>query len=162
MLAHIYEDVVAANFDGIARNPHRRIGCKPSVRNIVFPAVPGTYDDLPLKFAFAERTASVQAYIIDCKQFTRNIGERDILAIQLKFADCAGRNLVFLCSPQKGHLVAFSVLAVPPPNPDSGLSWFRRLSHHHAALEFIHHAGLEADGGGALGQRHLINFVLQF
>lgn len=56
MLAYIYEDILASDFNRIAMDSNRRIRCQLPVRYIVFPAVPRTYDDLPLKLPFAQRT----------------------------------------------------------------------------------------------------------
>lgn len=108
-LPYIYEDIFAANFDRVAVNSDCGVRGQLAVCHIVFPTVPRTYDDLAFHFAFAERAATMQTYIIDCKQFTFDVGYRDVLAIQLKFADCAGRNFVFLRGPQKSHRIVFSV-----------------------------------------------------
>src|ERR1700691_2440856 len=54
----------------------------------------------------------MQAYVIDCKQFTVNIGQCDVLAVYIELADGSGRNFVLLRCPQKGHRVFVSKLAV--------------------------------------------------
>src|SRR5580700_5965728 len=44
---------------------------------------------------------------------------------------------------------------------DRRLFWLQRLRDHYLAFEILHHIGVEPDFGGALGQRHLINLVLE-
>jgi hypothetical protein len=67
LLSYIYEDIVAADFHRVAVHADGWVGRQFAAGHIVFPTVPRTYDDLALHFAFSEWTASMQAYIIDCK-----------------------------------------------------------------------------------------------
>lgn len=109
LLPYIYEDIFAANFDRVAVNSDCGVGGQFTVRNVVFPTVPRTYDNLAFHFAFAERPTAMQAYIIDCKEFTFDVGYSNVLAVQLKFANRAGRDFVLFRCPQKSHRIVFSV-----------------------------------------------------
>ena len=124
MLPYIYEDILATNFDSVTVDSHGRISGQLAVGHIVFPAVPRTYDDLAFHFAFAQRAAPVQAYVIDCKELTFDVGYCDVFAVQLEFANRAGRDFVFLSlsakMPSNGVLRAnqarddeFDMLPVP-------------------------------------------------
>src|ERR1700680_2916457 len=46
-------------------------------------------------------------------------------------------------------------------NFDLGLPRRRRLRHHHVALEILGHARMQTNFSWPLGQRHLVNLVLQ-
>jgi hypothetical protein len=81
VLPYIYEDIISADFDCIAVDADGRVGRQLSVRHIVFPTVPGTYNDLAFELALAQRTAPVQAYIIDCKELTCDVGQCNVLTI---------------------------------------------------------------------------------
>jgi hypothetical protein len=57
LLTEVYVDIVPSDLDDVALHSYRGVGGKFSSRDVVFPTVPRTYDDLPLQFAFAERAA---------------------------------------------------------------------------------------------------------
>ena len=123
LLSYIYEDIFAANFDRVAVNSYCRIGGQLAVGHIVFPTVPWTYDDLTFHFTLAQRATAMQTHVIDCKELTFDVRYRDVLAVQLKFADCAGRDFVFLRCPQKSHRIVLSMpkaLAREEPCASSG------------------------------------------
>jgi hypothetical protein len=112
LLTEIYVDIVTPDLNRIALHANRRIGGQLPRRHVVFPTVPRTYDHLALKLAFTQRAASMQAYIIDCKYLAVNVGQGDVLTIYIEFADRSRGYFILLSSPQKGHRVIFSKLAV--------------------------------------------------
>ena len=67
VLPYIYEDIITADFDRVAVDAYGSVGRKLSIRYIVFPAVPGTYNDLAFELALAQRATPVETYVIDCK-----------------------------------------------------------------------------------------------
>src|SRR5713101_512933 len=101
--ANINENVVAAHLDRVGFDANGRICRQLAGGDVVLPAVPGAGDDLAFEVALAKRAAAMEAYIIDYKQLTANIGKGDCLAVELKFADCPRRDLVLLCGAHKSH-----------------------------------------------------------
>jgi len=108
LLTYIYVDVVASNLNGIALHTHRRISGQLPGSHVVFPTVPRTYDYLTFQLTFAQRPASMQAYVIDCKQFTFHVGQRDVLPVYIELADRSRRYFVLLSCPQESHRAILS------------------------------------------------------
>jgi hypothetical protein len=108
LLPEIYEDIVSSNLHRIARYPHRRVGYQLPGGYVVFPTMPWTYDYLPLQFPLTQWPASMQTYIIDCKELTVDVGHCDVLPVHIEFADRARRYFIFLRCSQEGHRFSFS------------------------------------------------------
>lgn len=92
--AKVDEDLIPTQFNGIALHPvgrllHHFAGC-----DVVLPAVPRTTYHRAVELPFAERPAVMQAYTIDCKQLTINVGYGYGLPADRDLADLARGDFV--------------------------------------------------------------------
>jgi hypothetical protein len=85
--ASINKNVFPPNFDWIAINPHSGVLLYLPRRDIILPAVPGARYKITLHDSLAKWSSSVQAGIVDGKELTAKIGQRNSLPFHLKFAD---------------------------------------------------------------------------
>ena len=101
--ASVDEDLVAAQLDRIALNTVGRLLGKLAGCDVVLPAVPRTTYQRAVEFAFTERTTVMQAYTIDCKQLTINVGYGNGLPADRDLTDLAWRDFVEFGYTLKSH-----------------------------------------------------------
>lgn len=94
--AYVDENVAVAQFNGVTIDARIWLLGQLARSYIILPAVPRASHELAVQVTFAERAAVVQAYTIDCKQLTVDIGDSYRLAGHLKLANLSLRNFVLL------------------------------------------------------------------
>src|SRR5271156_6508204 len=77
------QNVVALKLDSEARDPFVGLVDFGSSGDVVFPSVPRTHYRGALEFAFTERTAAMQAGVVDRVEFSGGVKERDRRAVRL-------------------------------------------------------------------------------
>lgn len=102
-LADIHEDIAPADFDWVRFYPNPKICFQSAAGNVVLPAVPWTSDSIPGELPLPQRSSSMEAYIVDCKQLTVYIRKSDGLAVKLELSDHPRGNFVGFRSSYKGH-----------------------------------------------------------
>src|ERR1700730_1870890 len=102
-LADVDPDVFAANFDREAGDGHGGIHRGFAGGDVVLPAVPGAGDHLALELAFAERSAAMEASVVNGVEGSVDVGDGQGATVDLKFADRARGNFIFSRRTQKRH-----------------------------------------------------------
>ena len=113
-LAHVDENVAAAQLDRIAFHASVGLLSELASREVILPAMPGATYNGAFKITFAQRASVMEAYTIDSKQFTVDVGDGDSFAGYVKFADLTRRYLLLSCCALKRH-------AEPPCSEDRGV-----------------------------------------
>src|ERR1700674_6206 len=186
-LAGIHENIFSTNFNGVAIHPHSWVLANLARGHVVLPAMPRASHYVSVHNTLAQWPATMEAGIVDGIELAADICQGNRFALHLKLANLSRRNFIRLCRSRKRHLV-FTLLRygsnfVPlqtsarsgsPARDEFPFLYFlytlyfsrflfrlRRLRHHYPALELFHHLRLQAHFRGPLGQRHLVDFVLQ-
>ncbi|HEV2314833.1 MAG TPA: hypothetical protein VGR94_05970 [Candidatus Acidoferrales bacterium] len=106
--ANVDEDFVAAQLDRIALDTVGRLLGEFAGGDVVLPAVPGTSYDRTVELTFTERATVMQAYTIDCKQLTVNVGYGNGLPADRNLADLAWWDFVDFTCALECHWFALS------------------------------------------------------
>src|SRR5208282_1233418 len=107
--SHFDENIVALGLDGEAGDFLVRFVVLASGGDVVTPSVPRAGDGCALEFALAERTATMQAGIVNRVELSTGVEQRDRLATGL---DCLAGSLCDFAAPRDFHEVAHRQL--PP------------------------------------------------
>jgi len=85
-LAAVHPDIVAANFHRKAG--HRDSGIKGSLAgaDVILPAVPGAGDHFALQLAFAQRSAAMQAGVVNGVESSADVRDSQGRAVDLKLS----------------------------------------------------------------------------
>src|SRR5580700_8218837 len=102
-LTDLDEYVIPFDFKRIALNAHRRIRQGLPGSHVILPAMPGACNNFSHQFALSERSAAMQASIIDGEELPFHIRDRHGSPVHLKLANRPSRNIILTSSPQKRH-----------------------------------------------------------
>src|SRR4029077_17162308 len=102
-LADVDPNVFAANFDREAGDGDGGIHGGFAAGNVVLPAVPRAGDHFALQLALAERSAAMEAGVVNGVEGSVDIGDGQGAAVDLKFADGTRGDFIFSRRTQKRH-----------------------------------------------------------
>src|SRR6267378_2921388 len=108
-LSRIHKNIFPTNLYSIAIHPHRGILPDLTGGHVVLPPVPWAGHNLCVHDALAQRSAPVQAGIVDGVELATHVGQRNGFALDLKLPDSSRTDLIRLRSSRKRHVV-FSLL----------------------------------------------------
>src|SRR5437879_11805850 len=102
-LAAVDPDIFAANFHGEAGHGDGGVQGDFAGAYVILPAMPRAGDHFALQLALAERSATMQAGVVNGVESSVHIGDSQGRAVDLKFADGPRGNLIFSRRTQKRH-----------------------------------------------------------
>src|SRR6266478_1097073 len=104
-LSCIHKNIFSSNLHRVAIHPHRRILPNLAGGHVVLPSMPRAGHDLPIHDALTERSAPVEAGIVDGIELATDIGQRNGFALDLKLPDRSRRDFISLRCSRKRHLL---------------------------------------------------------
>src|SRR5689334_11718509 len=107
-LSSVYKYILAANLDFIAIHTHCRVLLDLPRGDVVLPAMPWAGHDRSFQDSLPQRSAAVQASVVNRVVFPADIRQGYRLAFHLKFPDRTGRDFVCFRSSHKTHWLWFS------------------------------------------------------
>ena len=100
---YVDENVSISQFDGVAIDTGIRLLGELAGGYVILPTVPRACHQRADQVTFAQRAAMMQAYTIDCKQLTFDIGYGNRFASDLEFADLPRQNLFLFGGALERH-----------------------------------------------------------
>src|SRR6476659_807964 len=169
------QDAVAFHLDGVNSHSGGRIVRGGAGFHVILPPVPGTYDFTLVHKALTDRPSPVQADVVHGGERAAYIGDADNLVAGRKFTGLTFRRQVgsrsnfdelrhrkLGWSPVAGSQFRRLIRwASRRPPGTHFLPWLQRLRDHNLAFELLRHVRFQPNFCGPLGQRHLVNLVLQ-
>jgi hypothetical protein len=102
-LTDVYKDLISPQFNSIALHSIGRLLRQPAGGDVILPAVPRAGNGIALELAFTQWPSVMEAYAIDCKELTVNIGYGNGNSVHTEFSDLARRNVVSFRRALKWH-----------------------------------------------------------
>src|SRR5260370_2239382 len=125
-LSGLHKNIFSANLHSVAIHTDRGVLPDLAGGHVVLPSMPRAGHDLPVHDTLTERSAPVEAGIVDGIELATDIGQRNGFALNLKRPDRSRRDFIGLCCSRKRHrfLLSPGSVSVPIASDATGFDFY--------------------------------------